>query len=234
MTPRRRAPSKFIPTAEPPRRYGPEWEPEPLTWGYQQPDVRVIWTMYRPWQIAEMAFRLPPMQRPVVWDRARQLAYVRSVWAGLPTAPIILWGRWSSDVAWILDGQQRLTALGVCILNAAGEPQPVVRWGFDGVAGEWIEGDELSFLEATEYPRLRALNFCDPTDVNLRQQGHVALYRHERLQGLEVPIARIEGDPKYAAAAFRALAMPGVPWDPAEIDRMVASCADWQPRKSGN
>lgn len=59
-------------------------------------------------------FVLPPFQRAPVWNRSQQARFVESCWLGLPIG-IIIYNRpegFSHPFEnWLLDGQQRITAL---------------------------------------------------------------------------------------------------------------------------
>lgn len=65
-------------------------------------------------------FVVPPFQRPLVWDQARERRFVESAWLGFHLG-IIVWndagdavgadGRFHRTDRWLVDGQQRLTAL---------------------------------------------------------------------------------------------------------------------------
>lgn len=65
-------------------------------------------------------FILPPFQRPLVWDEARARAFVESAWMGIHLGTIV-WndagaevgrnGRFHPTDYYLIDGQQRLTAL---------------------------------------------------------------------------------------------------------------------------
>ncbi len=64
---------------------------------------------------------LPPFQREACWDEARQVAFIESAWFGLPLGSYTYHGLdWSQTSdgcradpmsGWLLDGQQRLTAI---------------------------------------------------------------------------------------------------------------------------
>lgn len=64
---------------------------------------------------------LPPFQRPPVWSRAQQARFIESMWQGLPLGVYVYNRPDRSDSpldCWLLDGQQRVTAL---LAYAAGE-----------------------------------------------------------------------------------------------------------------
>ena len=63
---------------------------------------------------------LPPFQRPAVWDAERQARYVESAWLGITLGSLVVVdgsdvpmqdGRYTRTDRWLIDGQQRLTAL---------------------------------------------------------------------------------------------------------------------------
>lgn len=59
-------------------------------------------------------FVLPPFQRPPAWTREQQVRFLESVWMGLPIG-VFVYNRTenmhSPYDAWLLDGQQRVTAV---------------------------------------------------------------------------------------------------------------------------
>lgn len=65
-------------------------------------------------------FVVPPFQRPLVWEESRERAFVESAWLGFHLG-IIVWNdagdatgvgdRFHRTDRWLIDGQQRLTAL---------------------------------------------------------------------------------------------------------------------------
>lgn len=68
---------------------------------------------------------LPPWQRPFVWERERQIAFVEGICLGLGTGSYCVNGsdyelageeRFMSG--WVIDGQQRLTSLGLFLKDA--------------------------------------------------------------------------------------------------------------------
>jgi len=58
-------------------------------------------------------FILPPFQRPPVWSRDQQTRLIESLWLGLPVGVFVFnQGQYGSRTSmWLLDGQQRITAV---------------------------------------------------------------------------------------------------------------------------
>jgi hypothetical protein len=58
-------------------------------------------------------FVLPPFQRPPVWTEAQKVRFIESAWGGLPLGSYV-YNRPPENErtdAWLLDGQQRVTAI---------------------------------------------------------------------------------------------------------------------------
>lgn len=68
---------------------------------------------------------LPPFQRPPVWTLDQKVRFIESMWAGLPIG-VWVYNRLDDGPmdAWLLDGQQRVTA----ILEYAADAFPVHGW----------------------------------------------------------------------------------------------------------
>ena len=106
---------------EPPKRNlpaPPPWEKDQGTFG--QPHKTTVRQA-----VVDVEWFLPPFQREVVWTPAQQAAYCNSLWDGMPTAPLLVWERDINGTGWpyrrvVLDGQQRLTALGAHVIRADG------------------------------------------------------------------------------------------------------------------
>lgn len=69
-----------------------------------------------------LSFTLPPFQRASVWDEQRQRAYIEGIFLGLGTGQYVVNGRdWDEageelvTSGWLIDGQQRITALSVFV-----------------------------------------------------------------------------------------------------------------------
>jgi hypothetical protein len=74
-------------------------------------------------------FVLPPFQRPAVWTEAQKVRFMESIWGGLPLGAYIYnqpQTYHSPYDQWLLDGQQRITA----ILDYVADAFPVggYRW----------------------------------------------------------------------------------------------------------
>ena len=136
MTRKRKAPVPASPPPPQPEIPWPDWLAQ------RRRALHVAWGTQGLRRIGECDYWLPPMQRPVVWTREQQLTYVRTLWTGMPCAPIILWDSYRVDGVhrmWILDGQQRLTAIGAHIRTADGTLRPPTRFCFDPVDGRWLD-----------------------------------------------------------------------------------------------
>jgi hypothetical protein len=101
--------------------------------------------------------RVPEFQRPLRWGRRQNLELLDSIWRGYPIGSLLLWKRHApagrikvgtaelevpelSDALWVVDGQQRLTALAASLLEVkqtVGEK----RWElyFDVQEQEFVE-----------------------------------------------------------------------------------------------
>lgn len=96
----------------------------PDPWFRGQTSARTIGELIRPPVNADMRdlldgerrlgrFILPPFQRPPVWSMHQQVRLIESLWAGLPIGAYV-WNEldhMSGPDMWLLDGQQRITAL---------------------------------------------------------------------------------------------------------------------------
>jgi hypothetical protein len=85
-------------------------------------------------------FLLPPYQRPAVWTIDQSAAFLTRLMRGFPGGTVLLWERHNEARAarewWLIDGQQRLTALGARVLRADGtaNPTPVLHLDLDAFA----------------------------------------------------------------------------------------------------
>lgn len=74
-------------------------------------------------------FVLPPFQRPPVWSEAQKVRFIESAWNGLPIGAFVL--NRPDDLTspyynWLLDGQQRVTA----VLEYMADAFPVMGYSF--------------------------------------------------------------------------------------------------------
>ena len=220
MTRKRKAPVPASPPPPQPEIPWPDWLAQ------RRRALHVAWGTQGLRRIGECDYWLPPMQRPVVWTREQQLTYVRTLWAGMPCAPIILWDSYRVDGVqrmWILDGQQRLTAIGAHIRTADGTPRPPTRFCFDPVDGRWLDdpGQPGQSLIETVQRRL-------DLHGDLVQLGQSCAAR-TIAEEIEIPVARIDCPVADLVDAFTALARPGVPWSAADVDALADSFRGWSP-----
>jgi hypothetical protein len=85
-------------------------------------------------------FILPPFQRPAVWSEAQKVRFIESIWGGLPLGSYVYnRGSFNSPYDnWLLDGQQRITA----ILEYHASAFPVLGYRWD----ELTKVDHRRFL----------------------------------------------------------------------------------------
>ncbi len=76
-------------------------------------------------------FVLPPFQRPPVWTVAQKVRFIESIWMGLPIGSYVVnvGGYGSRFDDWLLDGQQRVTA----ILNYMADAFPVYGYVYSAL-----------------------------------------------------------------------------------------------------
>lgn len=195
--------------------------------------VRCVPYTERLQHLAETEYLLPPYQRGVVWSREKQLTYLQTVWRGLPTAPCVIWRRrvpYSlQGQLWIMDGQQRLTALGANIRRADGthnEPPifrldiPTGTWSLDGPGEPWAL---CSLAQANMLERPAWKDRGLPVSHDLI---HHPLQCYARAQNAYVQILEIECPDERAAEVFSILAQPGIAWTPEELEGLITSIQD--------
>lgn len=101
--------------------------------------------------------RVPSFQRPLRWSRRQNRELLDSLWRGYPIGALLLWKKGASagtiqigaaehevgevaDALWVVDGQQRLTALAATLLDVR-QPPGEHRWElfFDAASCEFVE-----------------------------------------------------------------------------------------------
>lgn len=87
----------------------------PLAMGYEHPPHRAPVEGER----VLGTFILPPFQRPPVWTEAQQVSFIESLWLKLPVgAYTVNYKQGAPTDCWLLDGQQRWTAIIAYTQNA--------------------------------------------------------------------------------------------------------------------
>lgn len=92
---------------------------------------------------------LPPFQRPPVWTEAQKIRFVESCWLGLPVGVFIINrpnNARSPFYNWLLDGQQRITALYEYMADAF----PVLGFKFS----ELTDADHRQWFMTTHFGHL--------------------------------------------------------------------------------
>lgn len=105
-------------------------------------------------------FVLPPFQRPPVWTQAQQIRFVESCWLGLPIG-VVIYNRTrygSRFDNWLLDGQQRVTALLAYMADAF----PVMGYRFS----ELSKVDHRYWDMGTSFPMAET---CIEDEAQLRE-----------------------------------------------------------------
>ena len=91
-------------------------------------------------------FVLPPFQRPPVWTLEQKIRFIESCWMGLPIG-VFIYNRTTKDGpydSWLLDGQQRVTA----VLEYIADAFPVLGYRFS----ELTEIDYRKWSMAVAFP----------------------------------------------------------------------------------
>lgn len=184
-------------------------------------------------KVTELKLWLPPWQRGQVWDGERQRSFCRSVWRRLPIMPILLWERgWMSGARYVvLDGQQRLAALGVPMARHDGTVTTLPASFLDLEDGEWKP--EPSPIDPALPVALTAAELASGSWSKQRgcEDRAADLYAMaiDRLR-VDVPayILGPEATQEQAMEVFRCWNLPGVAFEPGEVDALIrAASAPW-------
>lgn len=166
--------------------------------------------------------RVPEFQRPLRWRLAQNLELLDSVWRNYPIGSLLFWskpaeagkvhiGAASIDVSvqaqafWVVDGQQRVTALAASLLDIA-QPPGERRWElfFDvAVPGFTTDATETTipvraFGDLRRFGRhLREAVWADDEDLVYRAE-----LAQQRLLDYEIPAYVVEADDEGALKAI--------------------------------
>ena len=190
--------------------------------------------------LLDQVYHLPPWQRGQEWTPAQQVALCEAVWTGLPVAPMLLWERRRADgskYAVVLDGQQRLCAMGATVLRHDGTPCEPTSAHLDLETGRWLAGP------AEDWPPItmaRAVDFRwslatgRSLDYTPDKRWHflsLIAMAADRLQ--ESTFMYCMGPSTTADDAvrvFRSWNVPGVPIPPDKVEALIrAADTDWEP-----
>lgn len=185
---------------------------------------------YEAWPIEgvlTLDLRLPRFQRQVVWSVEQQQAFAQAVFDGvvLPT-PIVIWRPRNTLDHFVIDGQQRLTALDVP-LTRADSPQPRQPLALDVLAGRIVIDDKPTA------PRYRLRDIADFIahrrlwlDLWKGHDDEVAdavSHAYAALNATRLHFLTIEGSAADAYDTMRALNTPGVPYDLRALEAALAA-----------
>jgi hypothetical protein len=187
------------------------------------------------WQFVEAAerpstpFVLPPWQRPFVWTDDQVMAYHERLLTGGHGGVVVIWRRYTKagQQAVVLDGQQRLTSVGVRMVRADGGAAPDLRrpvWDALAARWTWQSGPlRLTFAEACDWRTVDGLRDAaldgDVAALDTDEMRLLRCYSLEAMRRPEVVSVVIEtsGDPaaqvRAALRAFLDLNRGGTPMD---------------------
>lgn len=185
---------------------------------------------------------LPSWQRPVVWSRDQSLAFhSRIMGQGGTFGPIVLWDRRAGgqrDIV-VLDGQQRLSAIGVTLVREVadgGERVPAVvevpLWDTIETGWSWAPGAHRYPLSTILDPSLRDGPLWDARRDGQGREWAGAVCAHDAAAHIDVPIMMIEAhwqaddkspdaQKRAAMRAFVEMNTGGTPMSRAEIEALI-------------
>lgn len=188
-----------------------------------------LWQFLESSQRDSMPFVLPPWQRPFVWTDDQVMAYHERLLTGGHGGVVVIWRRYTTtgQQAVVLDGQQRLTAVGVRMRRADGAPAPDLRrpvWDALAARWTWEPGPlRLPFAGVCDWRTVDALRDAaldgDVAALDTDEMRLLRCYAMEAMRRPEVVSVVIEtsGEPaaqtKAALRAFLDLNRGGTPMD---------------------
>jgi len=167
------------------------------------------------------AFRLPSFQRGERWTPPMQAAFCDAVLVGDPVPPILLWER--RDGTWVIDGQQRLTALGAKVVRSDGSSNSPTAAFLDVRTGRFGSAQGRWHLTAVRVARWRALNVPKPKRGVRDWEWAGVAGEVLRRRTLVTYVLGPDATKDDAVRAFRAVNTPGVLMTPDEVEMLVAS-----------
>jgi hypothetical protein len=185
-------------------------------------------------------YYLPPWQRGQEWTPAQQVAVCETVWNGLPLAPILLWERQvgpgvMNRVMVVLDGQQRLCALGADVRRHDGTPCAPTSAHLDLETGRWQAEPAAGYPPITmrEVSSVRWLTRrCQETEAFTSRMVDLcaaAIDRVAEWTGVSY-VMGVDVAPDTAVKAFRTWNIPGVPIPPDRVESLIqAADLRWCP-----
>ncbi len=181
--------------------------------------------------VEDYELHLPPYQRGVVWTGEQQRAFCADVFAGFGIQAMLFWAMPSpfggNARCYVLDGQQRLTALGVPLRRADGTMNPLPASFLDLETGTWKE-------EPTEHPSivqpLTAANVAcfhpciDPNVFDRRIGKLLHVGRNRLYRDIQIFVLEANTTPEVAVEAFRRWNRPGTPFAEEQIEALISEC----------
>ncbi len=159
-----------------------------------------------------------------------QRAVCKTLWDGLPLPPVTIWDQpHGARGVFVLDGQQRLRALGCPF---ADDPAPCASH-LDLETGRWEASPPHPFPTTawalsrySPEPFFRTARGTMPSD-ELDRIADLWCQANERIRLLSIFTFTISAEAGQAEAAeiFRRINTPGVQMTPEEVDALIASCA---------
>lgn len=150
-----------------------------------------------------------------------QIAFCDAITQGQPIPPILLWEQ-KDGTNWIIDGQQRLTALGATVLRADGTPNTPTGAYLDAVRGRFGPTPGRWGLTAVRAAAWRSLAIPKPRRGVIEWTWAFAAGMVLSRCSLVTYILNANATVEDAMQAFRAINTPGVPIDPAELERLLS------------
>ncbi len=187
---------------------------------------RGVWQMVEASERTSTPFVLPPWQRPFVWTDDQVIAYHERLLTGGHGGVVVIWQRYSKagHQSVVLDGQQRLTSVGVRMVRADGAPAPDLRrpvWDVLGARWTWEPGPlRLPFARVCDWRTVDSLRDAARDGAGYSDEARLLSgYAMSAMRRPEIVAVEIEtsGEPaaqtRAALRAFLDLNRGGTPMD---------------------
>lgn len=187
------------------------WFPGSVQQGFQC-SYETLYGLYDRGRFKSDFIRVPNFQRPVVWSHEQQVRFCQTAMKGLLCQSFIFWQKYEKDgrVFYVVDGQQRLTALGVP-MTRNGVLQEGCKAYLD-LEGNWHSTPGEGRFSMWELVRDHIDNVCNSEIPDEQRYLYGALenqLNYFRMCWVVVGSLR-DLSAQEAQAIFRTLAIPGV------------------------